>query len=235
MALTATATSVTLSAVIQRLGMMSPNIIGISPHRPNIMYSATPLKTVDEFTSDLCDDILSLSGILKTIIFCHRYQDCSNVYLSLQLQLGKHFTDPVGYPNRHSYRIVEMYTRATTCELKEKIVSSFSMPDSRLKVIIATTAFGMGIDCPNVRRIIHFGAPGEIEQYVQETGRAGRDGEQAYAILMYGNKRHVSEEMIHYAENSTECRRQLLFRNFILCHEHPYVASNNCCDICAKS
>ena len=52
-----------------------------------------------------------------------------------------------------------------------------------LRVVIATIAFGMGLDCPNVRRIIHWGPSNDVEAYIQETGRAGRDGESAEALL----------------------------------------------------
>ena len=56
---------------------------------------------------------------------------------------------------------------------------------SCLRVVIATVAFGMGLDSPNIRRIIHWGAPADTESYIQETGRAGRDGEQSLAKLYY--------------------------------------------------
>ena len=60
---------------------------------------------------------------------------------------------------------------------------------SCLRVVIATVAFGMGIDCPDVRQVIHIGAPSDIESYVQETGRAGRDGHQL--LLFYYTRTRV--------------------------------------------
>ena len=103
-----------------------------------------------------------------------------------------------------------MYTRATTPELKEKIIASFSMPKSTLRIVIATTAFGMGIDCTDIRRVIHWGCPPDVESYVQETGRAGRDGAQSEAILQFkkGGK-YVETTMINYAKNTSDCRRKL--------------------------
>lgn len=65
------------------------------------------------------------------------------------------------------------------------------MWDSVLRILIATTAFGMGIDCIDIRRVIHWGYPTDLESYVQETGRAGRDEEQSEAILISGGKKKV--------------------------------------------
>ncbi len=88
--------------------------------------------------------------------------------------------------------------------------------DSTLRLVIATTAFGMMIDCPNIRWIYHFGFPDNLEEYVQETGRAGRDGDDAEAILFRGSgEKHANESMKVYASNEHECRRLLLFSNFL--------------------
>ena len=90
-----------------------------------------------------------------------------------------------------------MYTWACRVEFKETILKSFTSCDGILRV--ATTAFSMGIDCTDIERIIHWGTPGTLEQYVQETGRAGRDGRQAKAILLYGKPgRYVEEQMNPY-------------------------------------
>ena len=82
---------------------------------------------------------------------------------------------------------------------------------------MATVAFGMGFDCLDFRRVIHWGTPSDVEAYLQETGRAGRDGESSDAILHYSNADFaVSADgaMRAYCKNDSECRRQLLLQEF---------------------
>ena len=78
-----------------------------------------------------------------------------------------------------------MYTRASTDDMKSSIMSIFTQENSILHLIIATTLFSMGTDIPDVREIIHWGPPSDLEQYVQEIGRAGRDGKDSVAVLMF--------------------------------------------------
>lgn len=80
---------------------------------------------------------------------------------------------------------------------------------------MATVAFGMGLDSPNVRRVLHWGPPEDLEQYVQETGRGGRDGAVAKCILFFSPKDlgGITAGMKAYCENMVECRR-ILVRQF---------------------
>ena len=114
------------------------------------------------------------------------------------------------------FRLVDMFTACTIPAVKEEILRSFCSSTGNLRVVIATIAFGMGLDCPDVRRIIHWGPSEDTEQYLQETGRAGRDGEQAVATLYITNLQaaHSYSAMKEYCRNTTLCRRQLLLNNF---------------------
>ena len=90
--------------------------------------------------------------------------------------------------------------------MNEKVLTSFLVPGGLLRVLIATAAFSMGIDCKDIRCVMHYGAPATVTEYVQETGRAGRDGNPAIASLYYGNPgKHVDQCMKSYGENSTRC------------------------------
>ena len=96
--------------------------------------------------------------------------------------LGSHLTHLPGYPNAHKYRIVDLYTRRST---EKAVLEEFVKIGTHLSVVVATTAFGMGVDCPNIRQVIHWGSPCILEEYVQETRWAGRDSEPCHAILAY--------------------------------------------------
>ena len=138
----------------------------------------------------------------KTIIFFARlHSDCANMLTTMQNQMKSEIFEPIGAPKM---------------EKKEQILQFFNVPNSTLRVLIATTAFGMGVDCPNIRRVYHWGSPSEPEEYVQETGRAGRDGEDAVAIIFAEPVgKHASKEMKTYLSNSTVCCHCLLFQDFL--------------------
>ena len=129
-----------------------------------------------------------------------------------------------------------MYMSCTDLTVKEKVVEEFTR-ESSLRIVIATVAFGMGIDCHNVRQVIRMGPPCDLESYVQETGRTGRDGLPSLALLLHSPKstRHIDKTMTDYILNESVCRRDALFGNF---DNYSHVDLGNlclCCDICAKS
>lgn len=171
MALTATATNDTYKAVCQRLSLNNPVLIGMQPNRPNIKYEVKPLVDIDTLCNELAEE-LKLEGVTypKTVIFIQRYSDCSLVYHTLRRKLGPNITFPPGYPLFQQFSLVDIYTRASTIRKKE-VLSAFCQPAGTLRVVIATTAFGMGVDCADIRVIIHWGPPSTLEQYLQETGR----------------------------------------------------------------
>lgn len=233
MGLTATATTETLKIVTDRLSMRNPVVIGITPNQVNLKFFVEPLPTATTLCDTLSDGLKTLRlDFPKTLVFCCTLGNCSTLYQLLRAKLGKEFTEPIGYPDLHQFRMVEMFTRASTKEMKEKVLKSFVDVQSKLRLVVATTAFSMGIDCPNVRNIVHFGVPGTIEQYIQEVGRAGRDGEPSTALLLYGSPgKHVEHNMKRYGENNMKCRRQFLYKDFLF-YDHTDQTESNCCDIC---
>ena len=98
---------------------------------------------------------------------------------------------------------------------KEAILQAFRGESSGLRVLVATIAFGMGVDCKGVYQTIHFGPSKNIEACIQETGRAGRDGKQSVAFLIYQGilLNHVDRDMKQYVKTE-ECRRKTLLNKF---------------------
>ena len=162
----------------------------IIPSNNNIMALTA---TATHATFEVVKERLSLNNPVE---------DCADLYVAIIDKLGKDNTEPPGYPNFLEYRLVSMYTRASKTSVKELIMSLFRNTQSTLCVLIATTAFSMGIDIPDIRRVYHWGAPSDLEQYLQEIGRAGRDGNIAQAILVNSKGyRHVQKQMKTYCEN----------------------------------
>lgn len=174
----------------------------------------------------------------RVIIFCWTYDICGEVYTTFKRSLGNEITEPVEAPNDlGKFRLVDMYIACTTRDVKNEILKGFCRVGGVLRVVVATVAFGMGLDCPDVRQVIHIGAPSDVEAYVQETGRAGRDGESAIATLYYSKTDFCfsSDDGMKEYCCSEKCRRLCLFKEFGDLFECVSSVSNSCmcCDVCA--
>jgi bloom syndrome protein len=235
MALTATATTETYHCALKHLAMKDTVLVAVSPDRNNIRYSIKPAATLEMFSNSLSSELRSSDKPFpKTVVFIRKYRDCSDLYALLRYKLGSSMTDPPGYPNVSKYRRVDMYHRVLTTRKKEKMLATFCSKDSVLRVIIATSAFGLGVDCEDIQSIIHWGLPNTIEEYVQEAGRAGRDGRQAEAILYRGKVGRKCSKSIRMYESSDSCRRHFLFNPFLCYFERDIAVSGClCCDVCA--
>lgn len=158
MALTATATRSTRSSICQILGMSEPSIIAVTPNRSNICYSVAKKSEgdIEQIFTLLADELrekrLTMS---RVIVFCRSYEDVGNIYSLMKSSLGNEAVEPIGAPDVARFRLVDMFTACTEKNVKDTIIHNFVQTDSPLRVVIATVAFGMGLDSPNIRHIIH--------------------------------------------------------------------------------
>jgi ATP-dependent DNA helicase RecQ len=164
--LTATATPAIGADVLVQLGMKDANVCRVSFHRPNLAFDVR--KVAGE-----ADKLRQLGKLIQRlrrpgIVYCATVRAVDDLYVAL----------------RHGKIPVERYNGKMTTEEREKAQASFMEPGRKV-VMIATNAFGLGIDKPDIRYIIHYQMPGSPEAYVQEAGRAGRDGKPARCVLLF--------------------------------------------------
>ena len=134
-------------------------------------------------------------------------------------------------------RIIEIFTGPTSPPLKESILAIFSDPASPIRVLIATIAFGMGMDILDIHQIIHLGIPASAEDYVQQSGRAGRDGQQVVAVairnLILPGTATTMQEFTR--SESDKCHCLCLFSVFCgVSHVPKPEQLCKCCDVCAS-
>ncbi|RTE85954.1 MULTISPECIES: DNA helicase RecQ [Gammaproteobacteria] len=228
LALTATADEVTRNDIVQRLQMNNPCVVQGSFDRPNIRYLVQEKFKAQQQLVDYVSNQNGVSGI----VYCGSRKKTEE--LAERLMRAGIKAAPYHAKLEH--------------EVRQRTLTQFMNDD--LDVVVATVAFGMGINKPNVRFVVHFDIPRSIEAYYQETGRAGRDGAPAEALLLYDpkdaawitkilNENDDSEQltvekqkffaMKHLAEAQT-CRRLVLLNYF---NEYREETCGNC-DLCLE-
>ena len=120
----------------------------------------------------------------RTIVFCRTYDSCTHIYHFLRNKLGKEMSEPKGYVNYPYLRLVDMFTACTHTDVKSTMLKLLESPDSCLQVVIATIAFGMGLDIPNIRQVIHWGARCSGVRAAQLSGKRSLDDSSSREFIL---------------------------------------------------
>ena len=173
-AFTATATEEVKNDILCTLSLEDPEVVITGFDRKNLYYSVENIRRKDEFIMEYIEKHPTESGI----IYCATRKNVDNLFEML-------FKRGVS---------VTRYHAGLTNETRKKNQDDFIY--DRTPVIIATNAFGMGIDKSNVRYVIHYNMPQSMENYYQEAGRAGRDGENSQCILLFSLQDVMIDRML---------------------------------------
>jgi len=226
-ALTATATPKVQHDIQKNLGMMDAVVYKSSFNRPNLYYEVRPKgKDIDR----------------EIVKFIKANSDKSGIVYCLSRKKVEDFTEILKANGINALA----YHAGMDSQTRSENQDAFLMEEA--EVIVATIAFGMGIDKPDVRYVIHYDIPKSLEGYYQETGRAGRDGGEGKCVVFYANAdllklekfmqgkpiseqeigKQLLEETRAYAETSV-CRRKVILHYF----GEEYTEDNcGCCDNC---
>ena len=169
LALTATATPHVQKDIVKTLGLPRMNVITANFDRPNLQFHVKALSNISEKEHQLLN-LLSKSSDGSSIVYTSSRRESERIAAVLRESKHSACHYHAGMSNTERQR------------------NQYSFETGRANIIVSTVAFGMGIDKPDIRQVVHFNMPPSLENYYQEAGRAGRDGEHAHCSLLFQPK-----------------------------------------------
>ncbi len=189
LALTATATPDTIEDIQAKLGFAEQNVLRKSFHRDNLIYV---VRRTDKKEEQVAHILSRVPG--SAIVYVRNRKRAQEL-----AQWLKRSNPAPSLKGREDISSVNFYHAGLTTQERNERQEAWTKGETR--VIVATNAFGMGIDKPDVRLVIHYDLPSHLESYYQEAGRAGRDGKTAYAVLLYNEQEDKAKARKRVTDN----------------------------------
>lgn len=247
LALTASADTKNRGRVTKLLHMETATQVTVSPNRTNIRLGlsrvpADNLNCMDWVVKEVKDKGLSMSPI---IIYCRSLKSVGKVFCYLKAELGEDAWVDRDQDHKAENLLIRMFHSKTLPKYKDRVLTSFNGEGS-CRVVVATTALGMGLNFPNVSHVVMYGLPEDVEDIVQQVGRAGRNGLPSHAIL-YAIKKlaRADAEVKGLIDAGTKnCFRKALYSHFEeqttsvepghLCCTYCHSVCSCASDVCAE-
>ena len=226
--------------IVEAMGMISHFVIDVNPDRKNIYFSSSRRGNQgDEKLVNILDPLLKdlrsrrqdfpltiIYGNLETIANCFSY---------FSSELGNEQYEPIDAPKLARNRLFTQYHAQYPEHERKRIVDELIQGKSKLRIIFATVAFGIGLDISNIRHVLHIGVPYSMEEYFQEAGRAGRDGLPAKAHIFFNShdiskgRKQLSDVMRNYVQEK-KCKREMILNYFGFKAPSRSGSLHECCD-----
>lgn len=237
-AFTATASKATKASIFAVLNLkpITTFVVERNPVRSNLLFHVRYIgndMNLECIFSEIIQELKDQKEKCKrTVIFVQTRSQTALIWRMFTIQLKEYIFE--GLEENPHNRLVEMYHAGTPQKVKDVILEKMTSSESCLRVLICTSAFGMGVDCKDVNRIVHFGPTKTIEAYLQECGRGGRDGKPSTCYLLYNGLLygHCQDDIKKFIV-SNECRRKKMQEIFPGKRNSSSVECA-CCDICLK-
>lgn len=237
--MTATATSSTKELILDSLRLENAVVIEANPDRSNIFYESKLRPSsgedkLDVILAPLADEVMEKKIDMPLTIVYGTLATCADAFLFFSQRLGKEQYFPTGADHTSKNRLFAQFHAEYPQHEKDRILDETVQGVCKARVLFVTVAFGIGVDVPNIRRVIHIGVPKTMEEYFQETGRAGRDGKEVIATLFYngrdiGKGKNPVDDVMRKFATEQSCKRKTILDYFG--HEVPRRAIlHSCCD-----
>ncbi|XP_067026602.1 bifunctional 3'-5' exonuclease/ATP-dependent helicase WRN-like [Acropora muricata] len=245
-ALMATATEKTKSQISSSLGMVKPEVIEVNPNRKNIFYScSTRPHTGDDKIEVLLLPYIAKLQVMRekmplTVIYSN-LQVCGECFSVFDRYLGEEQYTPIGSLHFAKNRLFAQFHANYPEKEKNDILDELLKGPGKIRVLFVTIAFGIGVDCPRIREVVHIGVPNTMEEYFQESGRAGRDGNPALSKVFYSYSYDISRAQKNFHPvmrkfvSTENCRRRVILEyfGFSIPDGDEKMLLHSCCDNCA--